>query len=285
MKRFIILLLSMFILTATLAGLTSCKDEEEEQGLIIAVTIMPEKAFAEAVCGDLATVVVAVPQGFSPETYEPDPMEIEQLSKASVYFSMGLPEEEDTILNKLDDIEIVMLDEAVRNVYADIEFEPGSRDPHIWLSPRRVVVMVQAIADKMALIDPANAATYLNNATDYIFELNGLDSDVATLFNGKENKSFITYHPAYGYLAEDYGLTMYSLEEEGKEATAQHIQDIIDIALLQGISVIFTNAETDGTQAEAFAEEISGSKVTLAPLSYDYISNYRAMAQAIADAL
>jgi DNA-directed RNA polymerase beta subunit len=63
------------------------------------------------------------------------------------------------------------------------------------------------------------------------------------------------------------------------------IQDIIDIALLQGISVIFTNAETDGTQAEAFAEEISGSKVTLAPLSYDYISNYRAMAQAIADAL
>ena len=285
MKRFIIILVSVFILMASLAGLTSCKDQEKEQGLIIAVTIMPEKEFAEAVCGDLATVVVAVPQGFSPETYEPNPMEIAQLSEASVYFSMGLPEEADTILNKLDDTEIVMLDEAIRSVYADLEFKSGSRDPHIWLSPRRAVVMVQAIADKMAQIDPANAETYMSNATDYIYELNGLDADVTTLFNNEEDKTFITYHPAYSYLAEDYGLTMYSLEEDGKEATAQHIQDLINIAHSEGISVIFTNAEADGSQADAFAEEINGTKITLAPLSYEYISNYRAMAQAIADAL
>jgi len=284
-KKLIIILSLILILGAALSALTACKENEGEQGLIIAVTIVPEQAFAEAVCGNLARVIVAVPQGFSPESYEPDPRAIADLQNARVYFSMGLPEEADSILSKLDGVDVVRLDTAVRGVYADREFEPLSRDPHIWLSPRRVVVMVQAIADKMAAIDPDNSATYYSNANDYIYELNTLDSDMLALFSAKPNKIFITYHPAYGYIAEDYGLTMYSLESSGREPTSQHIQSIIDIARTEAITTIFTNAEADGTQADAFAEEISGVKLTLAPLSYDYISNYRAMAQAIAEAL
>ncbi len=37
--------------------------------------------------------MVAVPQGASPESYEPSPKEMESLSKASVYFSIGMPAE------------------------------------------------------------------------------------------------------------------------------------------------------------------------------------------------
>ena len=38
------------------------------------------------------------------------------------------------------------------------------RDPHIWLSPRRAVVMVEIIAQEISDIDPENSDQYTENA-------------------------------------------------------------------------------------------------------------------------
>ncbi|HWQ51305.1 MAG TPA: zinc ABC transporter substrate-binding protein, partial [Terriglobales bacterium] len=42
---------------------------------VVAVTIVPEATFVKAVCGDAVEVVTLVPPGYSPENYEPTPME------------------------------------------------------------------------------------------------------------------------------------------------------------------------------------------------------------------
>lgn len=252
---------------------------------IIAVTIVPEQTFVEAVCGNLAEVVTMVPPGNSPENYEPTPQQMEKFSKASLYFSIGVPTEEANILPNVGDVKVVSLQDAASAAYPDRTFASGERDPHIWLSPKRVKVMVKAIDQAMREMDPSNADTYHQNAQAYIDQLDALDQYIQSALSGVENKKFIVYHPAFGYFASDYGLTMYSLEEEGKEATPQHLQDMIDLAKEENIKVIFYQEEIDSSQSAAFAEETGAKAMQLSPLAANYIENLKSMADLMAEVM
>jgi len=252
---------------------------------IIAVTIVPEETFVKAVCGDLAEVITLVPPGNSPGNYEPTPEQMEKFSKASLYFAIGVPTEAANILPDAGDVKIVSLQDEAAAVYAERTFESGERDPHIWLSPKRAKVMVEAIARELVELDGANKDTYQINAEAYIKQLDDLDKEITAALEGVKDRKFIVYHPAFGYLAYDYGLTMYSLEEEGKEATAQHLTEMIDLAKSENIKAIFYQEEIDSSQSEAFAEEIGGRTIQLAPLSPDYIENLKAMAEVMAEVM
>lgn len=261
------------------------KAGDTTQKPIIAVTIVPEQTFVEAVCGDLAEVVTMVPPGNSPENYEPTPQEMEKFNKASLYFSIGVPTEQAHILPNAGNIKVISLQDAVAAVYPVRIFESGESDPHIWLSPKRVKVMIESIARAMCEIDPKNKDTYNKNADAYIKQLDELDQNIKTALTGVQNKKFIVYHPAFGYFADDYGLTMYALEDEGKEATAQHLQDMIDLAKKENIKVIFYQEEIDSSQSAAFAEEIGGKTMQLSPLAANYIESLNSMADLMSEVM
>ena len=230
-------------------------------------------------------MIAIVPPGNSPGNYEPTPQEMESFSRASIYFTIGVPTEKANILPKAEDMEIVDLPAKVAEEYPDREFSPGKRDPHIWISPKRAKVMVATIAETMAGLDAKNAQTYLDNAEAFLNELDRVDAEITETFAAIHNKTFIVFHPAYGYFADDYGLQMYALEEDGKEATPQHLQDMIDLAKAGNIKAVFSQAEIDSKQPDAFAEEIDGEKVILEPLSDDYIANLEHMTEAISGAM
>ncbi len=263
----------------------SSSSKVSTQKPIIAVTIVPEQTFVEAVCGDLAEVITMVPPGNSPENFEPTPQEMEQFSKASLYFSIGVPTEKANILPNAGNVKVIALQDAVSAEYPERTFESGERDPHIWLSPKRAVVIVKTIAKDMCELDPSNADTYNSNAQTYIDQLNDLDQSIKDALNGVQSKKFIVYHPAFGYFADDYGLTMYALEEDGKKATAKHLQEMVDLAKKENIKVIFYQEEIDSSQSAAFAEEIGGKTTQLAPLAANYIENIKSMADLMAEVM
>jgi len=284
-KTMSIVLSLVFTACLLAAGCISRPTAPGESGkLIVAVTILPQKTFVEAVCGDLAEVITLVPPGYSPENYEPAPQEMVKFSQAAVYLTIGVPAETAGVLSKLKNMTVVDLAAKVAAAYPDREFSPGQRDPHIWLSPKRVKVMVEAIAATMAGLDPPNAAFYQANAAAFRKELDLVDGKIRAALAGMQDPAFIVLHPAYGYFADDYGLTMQALEEEGKEATPQHLQDMIDLARAKKIKVVFSQAESDSKLPDAFAEDIGGKKVLLDPLSDDYLANLVQMAEAIGGA-
>ncbi|SFS05403.1 metal ABC transporter solute-binding protein, Zn/Mn family [Anaeromicropila populeti] len=278
-----------FLVIAGALFLTGCNKEKEtetsSEKLTIAVSIVPQKTFVEAVCGDLAEVVTLIPPGSSPENYEPSPAQMEKFYDSALYFTIGVPTEEANILPNAGEVNVVSLQEEVAKVYPDRTFESGERDPHIWLSPKRVKTMVEVIAREMSNLDSANKETYEKNAKEYMDQLDALDQDITKALENVQNKKFIVYHPAFGYLAEDYGLTMYALEEEGKEATPEHLQEVIDMAKEENIKVIFYQEEIDSSQSESFAEELGGKTIQLAPLAADYIENLKKMADTMAEAM
>ncbi len=252
----------------------------------IAVSIVPEQTFVKAVAGDLVDVVVMVPPGSNPENYAPTPQEMVKLSNAVLYFAIGVPTEKTNILPDIHDlnpqIQVVDLPAAVARVYPEREFTPGERDPHIWLSPSRAQVIVATIADELSKMDPLNADTYRANAETYQQQLEQLDNNIKSSLAGLEQKSLIVYHPALGYFADDYDLRMVAIEEEGKNATADHIQEIIDLAKSEGIKVIFYQASVSSKQADAIAEDIGGYTEQIDPLAADYIDNLQKIADTFA---
>ena len=280
-RNFLIIILVLCVVMAAFSG---CKKEvKDESKRIVAVSIVPEQAFVEAVCGDLVEVVVMIPPGFSPESYEPTAKEMVKFADAEIYFSIGVPVEETSILPSLNDrTKQVSLDASAADKYPELTID-GGRDPHVWLSPLRVAVMVQTIADEMCALDPDNADVYTDNARSYIARIEGLDKEIKEILEPLTSRSFIVFHPAFGYFANDYDLEMYALEEHGKEATAARLMEMVDFARKKDIKAVFYQAEVDSSQSAAFAEEIGGRTIMLDPLSKDYIANLKLMAITIGE--
>lgn len=276
------------ILIVLLMGLTACNQaplaESQEAKLIVAVTIVPQATFVNAIAGDSVEIITMVPPGSSPETYEPTPQQMVVFSKAATYFAIGIAVEETKVLPSIGDIPVVDLAEAVREEYPDRMFDEGERDEHIWLSPKRVKVMVQAMTEELVRLMPENKDAFQKNSQAYLALLDELDQELVDIFAEMSPKIFIVYHPAFGYIAEDYNLKMVALEEEGKESTPQQLQSVVDLAKEHDLKSVFYQQEVDSRQATSFAEEIKGSAVQLSPLSAEYIENMKTMALAIAEA-
>jgi zinc transport system substrate-binding protein len=261
-------------------ALASCGGGDGRE--VIAVTILPERRFVSAVVGEDFRVVSLVPPGHSPETYEPTAAVMMDLADAAAYFSIGVPVEENSLLPMLSgDTLHVSLADAAAAVYPDLTIN-GGRDPHVWLSPKRVRVMIAAILEAAVTLRPDRAEIYRENAAAYLAALDAADARIRSALAESGVTEFIVYHPAFGYLADEYGLTMHALEDEGSEATAVDMAAMVDFARSRNIRVIFYQAETDSRQAEAFAAEIGGRAVMLSPLAEKYVENLEIMAEAIA---
>ncbi len=280
-------ILGFILILMMILFLSSCGDKNNEDNgkLKVAVTIEVQKGLVEAVAGDLVEVTTLVPKGGSPETFEASPQDIEKFSNADIFFAMDLPVENSKNLPSDGEFKIVNLGEAVREEYVDLNFDADERDHHIWLSPKRVMVMVEKIAETLIAEDPLNEEIYLNNKTDYLMKLDELDKEVSAMLESKDQRSFIIFHPALGYFADEYGLEMLALEEEGKEADPKRIGELVDLAKSKGLKGVLTTEEISSKQVEAFAEEIGGKVIVIEVLGIDYIDSIKNVAKEIAGIL
>ena len=230
-----------------------------------------------------------IPPGYSPANYAPTPKQLMDFSEAEIYFTIGIPSENSYILPKVNsfnrDIKIISLQDEIEEIYPPRYFSQESRDPHIWLSPKRVILMIDIIKRELSFLDPVHSEYYEKNAEKYINELEELDKLIKAFTEKITNRTFIVYHPSFGYFADDYNLQMLSLEKDGKEATPKTLQEMVNIAKEEGIKIIFYQAEIDSKQTISFAEEIGGKSLMVDPLSKDYIQNLIKMTETFSQEL
>jgi zinc transport system substrate-binding protein len=276
--------LVIFVLVSLVAAATSCTQKAESTTKLgVVVTILPQAEFVESIGGDKVDVTVMVPPGASPHTYEPTPSQMAALSQAKLYAKVGSGVEFE--LTWMDKLIAQNKDMLVVDCSKDIEFqqmmagdedEPaGSMDPHIWMSPRNAQIMVQNIADGLIQIDPENRAYYEQNRDSYLQKLAQLNQDIHEDLSEVKNRVFMVYHPAFGYFASNYDLTMLPIEAEGKEPTPAGLQHLIEQAKEQNIRVVFAEPEFNPQSAKVIADAINGRVVLIDPLARDYIENLR----------
>ena len=273
----------------------------------VVVSIPPQAEFVEKVGGDKVTVTVMIPPGANPHTYEPAPVQLEEVSKAEIYAKVGSGIEfelawMDKIIKINEKMLVVDCSRGVKLIA--ISYESGEPvayneydendkdrsnfkgiDPHIWLSLSNAKIMAENIYEGLVQIDPENQKYYERNLGSYLEELDRLDEEIARIFLEKENKVIMVFHPTWTYFALDYGIKQMPIEEEGKEPTAEGIKNLIDKARKYDIKVIFASPEFSTKSAEAVAREIGGSVVLISSLKKNYVENIREAEKAFAGAM
>ncbi len=269
-----VLAIVLFTFTASSCG----RGEPVGEKPVVVVTILPQAEFMKKVGGDRVEVTVMVPPGANVHIYEPSPSQMTILAKAAMYAKVGSGIEfELTWMEKLRAVnkEMLMVDSSAGVPLQEVTSEVDSSeiDPHIWMSPGNVAVMVQNIYEGLVIIDAANKAYYAQNRDAYLQELGRLDREIRESLSGVSDRTFMVYHPSLGYFAREYGLTMLSIENEGKEPTTAGMARMIARAKESNITVIFAEPQFNPQSARVIADAIGGRVVFIDSLAGDYVAN------------
>jgi zinc transport system substrate-binding protein len=277
------------------------------------VSIPPQKYFVEKIGGAYVDTRIMVTPGQNPHNYEPKPSQMAAVAKAKAYFAIGVPFEK-TWLPKFaalnPDLLIVHTDHGIHKIPMaahhhehehhehegehhehkdehvhekpeadhDHDHDHAGLDPHIWTSPVRVREIAKNTLDGLVKIDPANKAEYQKGYESFLQELDELDSELRTVLNKHQGKAFMVYHPAWGYLAHDYGLIQEPIELEGKAPKPAQLAALVDRARHLGVKVIFVQPQMSSRDAEVIAREINGRVIKADPLAENWGQNIKEQA-------
>jgi zinc transport system substrate-binding protein len=285
-----VLVLSVLLVCATAGCSGGGPAAEGGSRLTVTVSVLPQKYFVERIGGEHVRVNVMIGPGDEPHSYEPKPGQMRALSDSVAYFRAGV-EFEDAWLSRIasasDHMRIVDTLAGIERISAPshVDHKEHELDPHTWTSPSLVKVQARTIADALAQIDPEHAGTYRANLDRFLEDIDALDAELRDTLSGLAGVQFIVFHPAWSYLARDYGLVQVPVEVGGQEPSAQELAAVIALAKREGIRVVFTQPEFSTRAAETIAQEIGGQVLSVSPLAPDWLGNMRQVADTFAMAL
>ena len=311
-------ILFLWALVVFLAGSFSLPWARAEEPTRVFVSIEPQRYFVESIGGSLVQVSVMVQPGASPATYEPKPRQMADLSKARIYFAIGVPFE-NTWLKKIaaanPQMWVVHTDQGIEKIpmaayqhhdereehhgkgedhkkgelegYTGQEWhhEHGILDPHIWLSPPLVKIQARTILNAFQQMDPSRRNAYEANYHQFVSRIDALDKELKKTFAGKQGLQFMVFHPSWGYFAQAYGLRQVPIEVEGKDPKPGQLKGLIEHAREKGIRVVFAQPQFSTKSATLVAREIGGQVVFADPLARDWVANLREVAEKFKAAL
>jgi zinc transport system substrate-binding protein len=290
------------VLLALLLGLNQSATAGEEPVLHVFASVLPVKTFVDQVGGARVATRVMVLPGESPATYDPSPKQVAALAEADLYVRVGVPFE-NAWMKRLraanPDMAVLDLREGLAlhtqtahvHTQAEVQGQHGHQhdsgdamDPHVWTSPLNVRKMLQAIRAQLIRLDPAGRNHYTRNQARYDAKLQALHAWLEETLSDLGNRSFLVYHPAWGYFADSYGLEQIPIEQAGKEPGPRRLSALIEQAKAAGTRAIFVQPEFDQRAAEQIAESIAGRVEVATPLAADYIANLKRFARILVDA-
>lgn len=251
---------------------------QEDKRRCITVSIEPLRYLAEQIAGDEFRIVTFVPKGSSPETYEPSPEQLVNLSGSLVYFGIGDLGFERTWLDRLrqtaTETEFIDVSHGIQRLQGHEHGHGAAHrhttDPHVWTSPANMKIIAQNICDALCRADTALAPTLQRNLCRTIGEIEAVDDSIRSMLGGVRQTTFLIYHPALTYFARDYGLHQLAIEKDGKEPSPGHLSEIVGACLTQRVKVIFVQQEFDRRNAELIARETGTRMEQINPLAYEW---------------
>ena len=316
MTRQILCIVLSFAFTIIFASAALANDK-----LTVFVSIAPQKYFVKQIAKDLVDAKVMVLPGADPHMYEPKPKQMVAISKAKLYFSIGIEFERanlSKIISTNPQIKVVSTDRGIRKIpitayhhdeegehhekselhkegehrhekaesaHEDDHHDHGRLDPHIWLSPPLVKILAKSILNALQEADPSHRALYESNFQQFVSQINKLDAELKTILAGKQGLQFMVFHPSWGYFSNTYGLKQVPVQIEGKEPKPAQLKELIEHAKEKNIKVIFVQPQFSAKSAELVAKEIGGEVAFVDPLAENWSDNLHEVANKFKAAL
>lgn len=258
-------------LTAAFLGITvltgcgnSAEAEKQTEGTekaTIICTVFPEYDWVCAILGDLKEeydVQLLLNSGVDIHSYQPTAEDIARISKCDLFvYTGGVSENwiEDTLKGAVNDqMQVVtLMDELGERVKTE-EIVEGMEhhheevtgyDEHVWLSLKNAEILVDSLAEALALMDEENAGVFEQNAAAYIEKVEQLDGAYEKAVEEAELDTLLFGDRfPFRYLTEDYGLNYYaaftgcSAETEASFETIAFLAEKLDELELTAVMVI-----------------------------------------------
>jgi len=294
----LILVILSFLFTVSC---TSKQTDVKKGGVLkVTVSILPQKFIVEQIGKEKVSVNVMVPPAASPETYEPEPKKMMELKQSAIYFLIGMPFESSSfekIKDEYKNVIFLKMQERIKLKGADGHHHHHHHhhegdapcdhdgDPHIWLDPAYLIILSENAASGLIKADPGNREFYVRNLTALKREIQTLHDELVDIFKDSRGKSFVVYHPAWGYFAERFGIKQVAVETEGKEPSASEMAKQIDFIKKNGVKHIFSQPSSPETVINSISSQTGTEIIMIDPLREDVIRNIKESANAIREGL
>ena len=174
-----------------------------------------------------------------------------------------LEDQQKPVIVASDGIELIYDDDDHdEHEHESEDHDHGSENAHIWMSPKQAIKQVENIAAGLIEQDPAHAAQYRENADNYIQRLNTLDEQVTELLKNVQGAQIVTSHPAFEYLARDYGIDIVASlgQEPGEMPRTRDMANLCDEVRKMNIRALFVEKAYSERAAELLSRE-TGIKI------------------------
>jgi ABC-type Zn uptake system ZnuABC Zn-binding protein ZnuA len=255
------------------------------------VTSLPDLAdFARQVGGDKVAVDNIVRGDQNPHFVEVKPSYMMKLKSADIFLTVGMDLEmwapqiidgsRNTALNVVDLSRGITKLEVPGHVDASQGDVHKYGNPHYWLDPRNVRVIVGEIVDALAKISPGDEQYFRANAAAYLVRLDKKIAEWEATMKPFAGKKLVTFHKSWTYFAGWLKLDVAGQVEPnpGIAPSPSHTAEIIDLVRKAGIKAVLVEPYYD-TSAPSQIANTGNAKMLVLPTSAggvdqakDYIS-------------
>lgn len=226
--------------------------------LQVGITLHPYYSYVSHVVGEQADVIPLIETGFNPHSYTLSPADIARLQTMDVLVVNGIGHDNFAIEAAerlgLPDLRLLNANEDV-----PLLGTANSPNPHTFVSIDATVRQLYSIAKGLGAIDPDNAITYRKNAFAYAKRLRALKRPLQTVLIGQDisGMKIASTHNAYGYLLQEFGLTVSAVVEpaHGVLPSAAQLQKTIDTIRDLNVDVLFTELNMENSYVETIEKE------------------------------
>jgi zinc transport system substrate-binding protein len=224
---------------------------------------------AERIGGENVSVTTLTKPGTEPHDLELTPRQIVDVGKAKlVLYLKNLQPAVDRAV--ADHARKSSLDAASLVDALPPGIVPGTAgyDPHLWLDPRRLATVAKTVGERLAQADPAHTLEYQGNTRTLTKELIALDGEFRAGLRTCAQKTIVTSHDAFGYLADRYHLTQVPVSGVDPQAdpSPKRLAELTRQIRRTGVSTVFTETLVSPKVAQTLAREAGVRTATLDPV-------------------
>ncbi|MDO9207578.1 MAG: zinc ABC transporter substrate-binding protein [Sulfuricurvum sp.] len=245
---------------------------------IVSVSTFTLYEAANAVAGETLQISSIIPLGSDAHAFSPSPSHVANISKSAlfIYSGAGFEAWAEPLRNSLPrTVKVIDMSTHVTLIKSEKgsdehhdDHDHGIYDPHYWLDIDNMIRMTQAMEAEFSKLIPANAPLYHANAAVYITKLEQLKSDYAEGLKECKNRTLVTNHDAFGYLAHANHLKNISVIglSSDEQPSAKTISEVITLVKKEGIKTIFFEELISDNVAQTIASESGANAKSLQPL-------------------
>ncbi len=268
MKKFIMIMIALVLLGLVIIALLFQKDPTEllDEKPLVTASIFPLYDIVRTVGGDVIETELILPPGASPHTFEMNPQTVRRIEQSARVFTIGHGLDDWAAAFAQKQEKVVVVDRGIQ--LRDSTEEETTNDPHYWLDVRNGKLIAETVAEELISLVPDQRVTIEQNLQTFVAALEELDGSIRSELAQIENKKMITFHDAWYYFADAYGMEIAATFEPlpGREPTPQYLAELSQTIQQTQTRVLYAEPQFSSAALEAFLSDQNVSVVTIDPI-------------------